>query len=479
MKSPVRQIAALTLILILFLVACRLTLYRSYQLYLPIDAEDGGRPRVLAPDDGVVQVGGEVERGRYVRVPISPQQAGETDLIVSDGRDGYDVHYLRVDRFRTVYDRTTGGFTGDNAVLAGLTLFFLSLSVIMTRSFLDARGPRFYAYSTIYYAGFSIFSLVTGLTMLNITLRRLVEADSFDMLNAYQSINSINSRFMMLTMPLVVVFAILMAVSNIALLRHERPRPANILGILVSLMLLLGEAVGVIMYRHIFGQTHTAFRAETTLEGVYATCFVYFECMLAGSVICGVHAARYEPEPDKDFIIILGCWFRRDGTLPPLIRGRVERALTFWRHQKAKTGKTACFIPSGGQGKNETMPEAEAMRRYLLSHGVPDSMIIPETRSRNTYENMEFSRDIIRSVDRDASVVYATTNYHVFRSGVWAGLAGLPAEGIGGRTKWWFWPNAFMRECAGLLKNRWKQELILLLLLICFFYMLSAVLTWG
>ncbi len=61
----------------------------------------------------------------------------------------------------------------------------------------------------------------------------------------------------------------------------------------------------------------------------------------------------------------------------------------------------------------------------------------------------------------------------MFRSGVWAALAGLNAEGIGSQTKWWFWPNAFMRETVGLLQNRWKQEILLLVILILFFGALS------
>ena len=54
--------------------------------------------------------------------------------------------------------------------------------------------------------------------------------------------------------------------------------------------------------------------------------------------------------------------------------------------------------------------------------------------------------------------------------------AGLRAEGIGGKTRWWFWPNAFMRECLGLLKNQWKLELVLLILLIIFFGTLTLLL---
>ena len=89
---------------------------------------------------------------------------------------------------------------------------------------------------------------------------------------------------------------------------------------------------------------------------------------------------------------------------------------------------------------------------------------------------MAFSRRIAEGIKTDGKTVFSTTSYHVFRSGVWANLAGFPAEGIGIKTKWWFWPNAFMRECLGLIKNRWKQELLLLLLLNLFFGALSMIL---
>ena len=56
---------------------------------------------------------------------------------------------------------------------------------------------------------------------------------------------------------------------------------------------------------------------------------------------------------------------------------------------------------------------------------------------------------------------------------MWAAKAGLEAEGISSRTRWWFWPNAFIRECVSLVADRWKLELALLLALITFFGLLS------
>ena len=155
----------------------------------------------------------------------------------------------------------------------------------------------------------------------------------------------------------------------------------------------------------------------------------------------------------------------------------MDKALEFWRDQQAESGRTAVLVPSGGQGPDEAMTEAEAMRRYLVGQGVPDGMILPEDRSANTYQNMVYSKALTDAARPGGKVAFATTNYHVFRSGVWARLAGLEAEGMGSRTRWWYWPNAFMRECAGLLARRWKQEVMMVAGLALFFGALAVALT--
>ncbi len=62
--------------------------------------------------------------------------------------------------------------------------------------------------------------------------------------------------------------------------------------------------------------------------------------------------------------------------------------------------------------------------------------------------------------------------------GIWAGLAGLRAEGLGSKTKWWFWPNAFVRECIGLLANRALPELIWLIILVVLFGGIATQVIW-
>ena len=50
------------------------------------------------------------------------------------------------------------------------------------------------------------------------------------------------------------------------------------------------------------------------------------------------------------------------------------------------------LVLSGGQGEDEPVSEAAAMRDYLLFNGVNERQLILETRSFSTVENIAYSR---------------------------------------------------------------------------------------
>ena len=296
------------------------------------------------------------------------------DLTDGAGNDLGLLHF-KVGRFGFVYDGITGGFTGDTVALVAFTLFCLAVAAIMFRAWRGAKGAAFYAYGTIHAAGFSLFALLTGLAMLEVTLRHLLRPHDFSMMYAYSAISGASWRFMMVTALPVLAFAVAMAVSNVALVRHEGFHPKNVLGVGIGVALVAGEALAFFLYGRDLSGSEREIRLWNTLCNVYATAFACFECVLAGAIVCGLKAARHVPAPDADYILILGCKFRRDGTLTPLLRGRVDRAIEFWKRQRETTGREAVLVPSGGQGADEPIAEAEAMRRYLLAQGIPEDSI--------------------------------------------------------------------------------------------------------
>ena len=477
-KQLILQVAALLAACLLVIIGGRILTGNRFEMCIPLGynstVPEADRIRIEWENGKEIPVREiAVRNGRDILIILQPEEAGDYVMNVMDQEEKrlfYDE--LHVSPLGTAYSMQTRNFTGDNALIAGITLLFAGLAVICIMNFIRMRGPMLCSYDAIWNCGVGLFCTVTGLHFLNLLIRRLMQADMIWMRYLYETLSMSGWIFSVILLPAMLAFSVLMIVSNIALLRHESFRVQNILGLGIGFLLIASQAFGFWLLTRNISESEMQVRVFLTLSSVYYTIFTYFECILIGSVVCGLRAARHVPAPVQDYILILGCGFRKDGTLPPLLRGRVDRAIWFWKEQQEQGGKEAVLIPSGGQGGDEPMAEAEAMGRYLRERGIPEKAILQEEKSRNTYQNMEFSRKLIEERDGsadDKNVIFVTTNYHVFRSGVWAGLAGLRAEGLGSDTRWWFWPNAFIRECAGLLANRLVPEAVCLVILILIF----------
>ena len=150
-----------------------------------------------------------------------------------------------------------------------------------------------------------------------------------------------------------------------------------------------------------------------------------------------------------DYIIIHGAGL--DGEKPtPLLAGRIDRALELWKRQDCR-GK---FVASGGQGDDEVVTEAQAMRDYLVEHGVSQEVILMEDRSRTTWENLKYSQMLMNADAQyqDYTAAMVTSDFHVFRCAEYAHNLGLKADGVGSHTGGWYWPTAFIREFAAITK---------------------------
>lgn len=346
------------------------------------------------------------------------------------------------------------------AVSLVLTIYFTTVLIILIAAWFGQIEYNPYSYNTIYYLGFALFLLFVLVTRIYITVRLVRDPEAYGAHEVLFTLLNASKSYLFLTFPFLFVFSVALCISNISLIRHEGRRFVNVLGIILSFLLVAGALCLYSFYKYIAGREAQHILLNLCAN-LFAAVYLYFECMLIGAIVADLIAALHEPEPDKDFLIILGCGIRKDGTPSPLLRGRVDRALDFYRKQKAATGKELIFIPSGGQGPDEVTSESAAMKAYLMEQGIPEEQIIMEDKSGSTFENMKFSKEKIWAVNPDGKVAFATTNYHVFRGGLYARRVKMRAVGMGSKTRWYFWPNASVREFVGLLtEHRGKQILI-------------------
>ncbi len=84
-------------------------------------------------------------------------------------------------------------------------------------------------------------------------------------------------------------------------------------------------------------------------------------------------------------------------------------------YYKARENKQPCTILVSGKGNSIKTSEAELFRKALIDMGIPDSDIIKEERSENTYQNAKYSSVILQK--RIPSQVYlVTSGFHLKRA---------------------------------------------------------------
>lgn len=174
---------------------------------------------------------------------------------------------------------------------------------------------------------------------------------------------------------------------------------------------------------------------------MYAT--LAFATFLAASLLYRWRRPRFSPEA----VIVLGSGLI-EGEVPPLLAGRLRRGLDVQR----ACDSTPLLITSGGQGTDEPRPEGVAMREYLIDGGARPESVLAEDQSRNTRENLEFSRQLLSS--GQAPVLIVTSSYHVFRAALLSRALNMRAHVLGSKTAWYYFPSALLREFAGVMREQ-------------------------
>ncbi len=337
------------------------------------------------------------------------------------------------------------------SVLIRNTLFLMILSVvIMLWEVYDMRKAGKFGYTMTALCGVSIFFSV----ILLFIAYKLRNNDAQTLGRTIAIFSEAGYQVLTVLFPFMLVMSVFLSFSNFWLIRHEGRRPVNTLGIIFGILWTIATLMTV-------GSYMTGFAVDLITSDlvrlilVYIVC--YFECLFLATAFCAWQATLYTPAHDADFILILGCGIRKDGTLTPLLKGRAQAALDFETAQYQETGKHAIFVPSGGQGPDEVIPEEEAIANWLKEQGVPEERILIENKSSTTYENMKFSKEVIEKTYGSVEgkkIVFATTSYHIFRGYALARKCGYEAQGISAKTKMYFYPNAFLREFIGLLDQK-------------------------
>lgn len=173
-------------------------------------------------------------------------------------------------------------------------------------------------------------------------------------------------------------------------------------------------------------------------------CLVVFLVLaVTEGVIIGYGAAK--PSEGADYVLVLGAQVKGTNLTYALER-RLDAAYVY-----LEDNPDTMVILSGGKGPGEDVTEAYAMAEYLKKKGIDENRMLLEEQSANTYENINYSKELMENLD--ASVVLVTNHFHVYRGVGVAKKQGLiNVEGLGAPAKWYTVPNLYLREAFAVIK---------------------------
>ncbi len=400
---------------------------------------------------------------------VSPGRVFVSVVPLDDPESTVDMRSVYVHRLGIITeDNYFGKSTGSWCFPIAITIF---LGVLIIGLFMHIKKEMkrdLYQYKNVRNIGFALF--LTGLFVEQLLLLTQINRGLID---SVELLLGSAGFFSNVTLPAAFITFALVTVSNIQLIRKEGRNWRNMLGCILGIAVclgtifpsVLGEFLQITTIVDVHNQNGMALYVEMFVGNAILAVTSYLEMVLIGTIILSIKAAKRIPAFDKDYILILGCQIKKDGTLTNLLKSRADRAIEFAKMQKEATGKDIVFVSSGGKGDDEVIAEADAIRNYLVETGIPEDSILVENKSANTYENLKNSMELIHKEAKtdDPKIAFSTTNYHVFRSGFFASKQGIKAEGIGAKTKRYFWINAFIREFIAALVSEWKTHIAIIL----------------
>lgn len=126
------------------------------------------------------------------------------------------------------------------------------------------------------------------------------------------------------------------------------------------------------------------------------------------------------PPQNLDCILVLGCSVYRDGTPSPMLKDRLELAVSLY-----EKGWSQTLLLSGDNGSPD-YNEVAAMKQQVLALGVPVDAIVLDYAGFSTYDSIYRARDIF-GVRRMAVV---TQSYHLYRALYLAQALSVEAWGV-------------------------------------------------
>ncbi|WP_137597093.1 YdcF family protein [Paucilactobacillus kaifaensis] len=147
-------------------------------------------------------------------------------------------------------------------------------------------------------------------------------------------------------------------------------------------------------------------------------------------------------------LLILGAGLT-NGTQPGTeLKRRLDKAIEL----NQINNNNPLIIVAGGQGPDERQTEAAAMKQYLVTHAVNTEQIVMENQSRNTWENLVNSQQLInQKFNYQPTVTVISSHYHLLRVCLYARKLNFAIQPVGVKSASQLYVSSSIREWISIL----------------------------
>ncbi|MGL5255646.1 MAG: YdcF family protein [Proteocatella sp.] len=240
------------------------------------------------------------------------------------------------------------------------------------------------------------------------------------------------------------LFSIALIASGFIMIKKEGKRLVSFLPIAFGSAIILGSVMFVVTVGYNMQKMPTWLIAG----GTYFYLLVLYLAFVYVAFLGYSFVYRFLPKnKNYNYVIIHGCGLMGGTKVSPLLAGRLRKGIEAYRAGE----RSPKIIVSGGQGSDEKVSEASAMKEWLIENNICEEDIIVEDKSTTTNENLKYVKEFLDGKGEEYSCVFVTNDYHVFRTSLFARRLNFNGHGIGCKTAIYYWFSAFIREYIAIL----------------------------
>jgi vancomycin permeability regulator SanA len=152
-------------------------------------------------------------------------------------------------------------------------------------------------------------------------------------------------------------------------------------------------------------------KKRSTLKQAFRILTGLLLCWFICHIVYVIYDGLHDYKGKADLAIVLGSTVYKDGSLSPVLKGRVDKALLLYDE-----GMVQKIMVSGGDGRPDIfVAEGTAMKKYLISRGVPPTNIIEDNAGQNTYLTAK-DFGLLNDSLHFSSAIVVSSFYHITRS---------------------------------------------------------------